>query len=141
MRRITKENISREIAHLLDEAPMSCGNLEKFVLLCKAMKYLSQVHREFTEDDAREWISHMDPPARWTMEQTTSVMNQRGYHHKPCEFWAVMNMLVSDYGAVAAKYGADKPEFWADMADAFIRDGDAEEGKVGQYWRDIVRHE
>jgi hypothetical protein len=67
-------------------------------------------------------------------------MNQRGYHHKPCEFWAVMNMMASDYGATMAKHGADKPEVWADMADAFIKDPDAEGDKVGRYWRDIAKH-
>ena len=139
MRHITTENIERELTELLDNAPMTCANLEKLVLLSRAMKYLGRVHREFTEDDAREWVASMDPPARWTMEQTTAVMHQRGYHHRPCEFWAVMNMMVSDYGTVAAKHGVDRPEFWADMTDAFIRDGDAVPDKVGKYWRDIVR--
>lgn len=139
MEHITIHNVEKEIEKLLDDAPLTCANLEKFVLLSRAMKYLGRVHREFTEEDAREWVSHMDPPARWTMEQTTAVMHQRGYHHRPCEFWAVMNMLVSDYGAVAVKHGSDRTEFWADMADAFIRDEDADEDKVGKYWRDIVR--
>ena len=139
MKHITTANIEQELAELLDNAPMTCANLEKLVLLSRAMKYLGRVHREFTEEDAQEWVAHMDPPARWTMDQTTAVMNQRGYHHRPCEFWAVMNMLVSDYGAVAAKHGVDRPEFWADMANAFIRDPDAVPDKVGKYWRDIAR--
>jgi hypothetical protein len=139
MRHITVENIEKEMMELLDEAPMTCANLEKFVLLARTMKYMGKVRREFTEEDAREWAMHMNPPARWTMDQTTAVMQQRGYNHKPCEFWVVMNMLASDYGKTAAKYGVDKPEFWADLTCDFISDADAVDGKVGRYWRDIVK--
>ena len=119
---------------------MTCDNLERFVLLSKAMKYLSHVHREFTQEDAEAWIAAMDPPARWTLEQTTSVMRSHGFHHKPCEFWVAMNALYSDYGKTAAKHGMDKTDFWAEMADDFIDDMDAEPDKIGRYWRDIVRH-
>lgn len=140
MRHITVENIEKEMTELLNEAPMTCTNLEKFVLLARSMKYMGKVRQEFSEEDAREWVSHMNPPARWTMDQTTAVMHQRGYNHSPCEFYAVMNMLVSDYGTTMAKYGADKPEVWADLADAFIKDADAAGDKVGRYWRDIVKH-
>lgn len=140
MEHINIENIEKEIAYILDNKPMSCDNLERFVLLCKAMKYLGKTHREFTEADAKEWAAHMSPPARWTMDQTTAVMHQNGYKHKPCEFWVIMNMLFSDYGKTMIKYGADKPEIWAALAHDFIDDIDADEDKVGRYWRDIVKH-
>jgi hypothetical protein len=140
MEHITTENIEKKMEELLDTAPLTCANLEKFVLMARAMKYLGKVHREFTIDDAREWVSSMNPPARWTMEQTSLVMHQKGLHYKAWEFWAVMNMLVSDYGKTVAKYGMDNPDFWADMACDFLHDQDAEEGKVGKYWRDIVGH-
>ena len=140
MEHITIDNIEKEIEKLLDEAPMSCANLEKFVLLCRAMKYMGRVHREFTEDDAYKWVKHMDPPARWTKDQTTAVMRQYGYEHKPCEFYAVMNMLASDYASTAAKYGVDRVDYWADMAHDWLEDKDADSDKAGKYWRDIVRH-
>ena len=140
MMHITKANIEREITKMLEHAPMTFDNLERYVLLCKAMKYIDHTDREFTEADAREWVSHMDPPARWTMEQTTAVMHQFDYHHKPCVFYAVMNMLFSDYGRTIIKYGLDKPEFWAALAHDFIDDPDAVDMKVGKYWRDIVGH-
>lgn len=137
---ITKANIESEIKKMLEHYPMTCDNLERFVLLCKAMKCLGHTSREFTEEDAREWVEHMDPPGRWTMDQTTAVMKKNGYSHRPCEFYAVMNMLWSDYGKTMAKYGADRLEIWAEMADDFIDDVDAEDMKVGRYWRDIVKH-
>ena len=140
MEQITTANIEKEISNLLENAPMSFANLEKFVLLCKAMKYLGKLHREFTEEDAKEWARHMNPPARWTMEQTTAVMHKHNYDHRPCEFYAVMNALASDYGKTMAKYGMDKPEVWADLAHDWLADADAEEDKTGRYWRDVVKH-
>lgn len=141
MEHITISNIEKEIQYILEHKPMNCDNLERFVLLCKAMKYMSHVHREFTQEDAEAWIAAMDPPARWTQEQTTSVMKSLGLHHKPCEFWVAMNALYSDYGKTAAKHGVDKVDFWAELADDFLDDRDAEPDKVGRYWRDIVRHD
>ena len=140
MEHITITNIEKEIDYILGHKPLSCDNLERFVLLCQAMKYMSQMRREFTDEDAQEWAKSMNPPARWTMEQTTAVMNAQGYHHKPCEFWVVMNMLFSDYGKTMVKHSMDKPEVWAALANDFLDDGDAVPDKLGRYWRDIVKH-
>ena len=141
MEYITTPAIEKEIKHLLATKPMSRDNLEMFVLLCRAMKYMGHVHGEFTESDAKEWVRIMDPPGRWTMEQTTSVMRQMGYHHEPCEFYAIMNSLASDYGNTMARYGADRPEVWAALAHDWLEDKDAEPDKVGRYWRDIVKRD
>ena len=138
MMHITKANIESEITKMLKHSPMTFDNLERYVLLCKAMKYIDHTDREFTEADAREWVSHMDPPGRWTMDQTSAVMRQHGYNYKPCVFFAVMNMLWSDYGKTVVKHGMDTVDFWAEMAHDFIDDHDAVDMKVGKYWRDIV---
>lgn len=138
--RITIPNIEKEMKRVLETGWMCRDDLKMLVLLGEAMEYMHHVNREFTEEDARKWVEHMDPPARWTMEQTTAVMEKNGYHHRPCVFYAVMNMLFSDYGRTVIKFGQDKPEFWAAMAHDFIEDPDAEDMKVGRYWRDIVKH-
>lgn len=138
MEHITISNIDHEMAELTAKGGMSRGNLEMLALFGKARKTLERMPCHFGEDEAREWVEHMSPAARWTMEQTTAVMQSRGYNHRPCEFWAVMNMLASDYGKTLAKYNADKPEVWADMADAWITDPDARPHKTGLYWRGVV---
>ena len=138
--RITTPNIEKEIQEILTNGWMCRDDLKKLVLLGEAMEMMGHVDREFSEADAREWVSHMDPPGRWTMEQTTAVMHSMGFDHRPCIFYAVMNMMWSDYGAVVKRHGVDKAEFWAEMSHAFISDPDAEDMKVGRYWRDIVRH-
>ncbi|MEE0109369.1 MAG: hypothetical protein UEP57_00550 [Oscillospiraceae bacterium] len=140
MNKITLECVEQELESLLENGSFSYSNLERLNTLCKAKKHLCHMHHGFTEADAKEWVKHMDPPAKWSMDQTTAVMKQRGYDHDPCEFYAVTNAMYSDYGKTIAKYNMDKPELWADMAHDFICDADAAEGKVGRYFRDIVRH-
>lgn len=137
MERITIAAVEAELAKTL-EMPMGVRSLEMFNLLSRARKYLAKMPCHFGEEEAKAWVSTMAPAAKWTMEQTSAVMRSRGYEHNPCEFWAVMNMLYSDYGKVMAKYSADKPEVWADMADAWITDPDARPHKTGRYYRDVV---
>jgi len=138
--RITIPNIEQEMKELLEKGWMCRDDLKMLVLLGEAMEMMGHVDREFTETDAKEWVSHMDPPGKWTMEQTTAVMHQYGYHHKSCVFYAVMNMLWSDYGKTVVKHGLDRADFWAELANDYIEDQDTEDMKVGWYWLDIVRH-
>lgn len=140
MKQFTQKHIEEWLEEFVEEMPLTCANAEKFNIMCKAMENLGFMGREFTEEDAKAWVASMNPPAKWTMEQTTDVMNKQGYYHRPCEFWAVMNALYSDYGKTMAKFGADKPEVWAALAHDWLDDSDAEEDKAGRYWRDIVKH-
>ena len=140
MQKINLTSIMEELDELLEHGGLTMGNLERLHALSWARKNLAEMPCNFDEDTAREWVAKMNPAARWDMAQTTAVMQARGYNHRPCEFWVVMNMLYSDYGKTMAKYGADKPEIYADMADAFLNDPDAAPHKVGRYYRDIVEH-
>lgn len=140
MYKITNECIEKELTVMLEKGSLTPGNVRWINDLSLLMQNLKKMHHEFTEEDAREWAKNMNPPARWTMEQTTAVMQQNGYNHNPCEFWVVMNMLFSDYGKTMIKNNMDKPEVWAALANDFLDDGDAVKDKVGRYWRDIVKH-
>lgn len=140
MYKITNECIEKELTVMLEKGSLTPGNVRWINDLSLLMQNLKKIHHEFTEEDAKEWAKHMNPPARWTMDQTTAVMHQNGYNHKPCEFWVVMNMLFSDYGKTMIKFSADKPEIWAALANDFLDDGDAVKDKVGKYWRDIVKY-
>lgn len=140
MEKITLQAVEHEMTELLEHNGMTMGALERFNVLSNARHNLAAMPCHFDEETAREWVARMDPAARWDLTQTTAVMQSKGYNHRPFEFWAVMNMLYSDYGKVMAKYGADKPEIWADMADAWITDPDARSHKTGRYYRDIVEH-
>ena len=89
--------------------------------------------------DAESWVSRMKNSdgtigAHWTFEQTQDVAKQRNITCDPNDFWAVMNMMYSDYCQVAKRQSVDTPGFYADMAKAFLEDTDAADGKAYLYW-------
>lgn len=80
---ITIASIDAELEKVL-AVPMSVRSLELFNLLCRARKHLAKMGCHFGETEAREWVAKMSPAAKWTMEQTTTLMRQKGYDHPPC---------------------------------------------------------
>ena len=59
-------------------------------------------------------------------------------------FPLVMNMMYSDYCAVAKKFGLDRPDFYAELAKAFLNDKDFSgepEEKVWLYYQCIAAPE
>ena len=109
--------------------------------LCKADKITMESEAStFTEDDARRWTEHMENDdgsmgAHWTLEQTTAVANSIGVHVDPWIWFAALNMEYSDNFDVAQKYGLDRPEYYADLAKAFLfdKDGGGPEAKIAGY--------
>ena len=105
-------------------------------------------HHKLTREMAEEWVEDMesDDPAKphggkWTMDQVKPVAQKYGVPtegERFWEFWAVMNALYSDYYAVAKKYNMLNPDFFADMAMAFINDKDAVRNKAAVYYECIV---
>ena len=114
--------------------------------LCKADKIKMESEAStFTEDDARRWTEHMENDdgsmgAHWTLEQTTAVANSIGVHVDPWIWFAALNMEYSDNFDVAQKYGLDRPEYYADLAKAFLfdKDGGGPETKIAGYYHGIV---
>lgn len=114
--------------------------------LCKADKITMEPEAStFTEDDARRWTEHMENDdgsmgAHWTLEQTTAVANSIGVHVDPWIWFAALNMEYSDNFGVAQKYGLDRPEYYADLAKAFLfdEDGGSPETKIAGYYHGIV---
>lgn len=93
---------------------------------------------------AMKWVNQMQNEdgskgPRWTFEQARQIMSQRGIRCDAAEFWAALNMMYSDYCGVAEEYGVgDKPDFYADLAKAFLMDKDASGGKLSRYYRYVV---
>ena len=114
--------------------------------LCKADKVKMESEAStFTEDDARRWTEHMENSdgskgPHWTLEQTTAVANSIGVHVDPWIWFAALNMEYSDNFEVAQKYGLDRPEYYADLAKAFLfdKDGGGPEAKIAGYYHGIV---
>ena len=145
------EELKRQL-HEIMERPATLGRAEEVTVYADAICALHKMgsnedgeDTKFTREDAEKWVSHMENEdgttgARWAMEQTDAVANIAGVSVKPCIWWAAMNMMYSDYYGVAAKYGLDRPEFYADLAKAFLMDKDAggPEAKMAGYYHGVV---
>ena len=94
---------------------------------------------------AENWTRHMknedgSTGARWTFDEVHKVMQQNNVDCDPVEFYAVMNMLYSDYGKVFKKHDVATMQFYVDMAKAFLEDDDAVKNKLEQYYKYVVKH-
>lgn len=99
---------------------------------------MGHMPEEMDERSARAWVKSMRNSDGTTGEHFTA--EQAEQHRKvicpDCskwDFYAALNMVYSDYAAVAKKMGVDRPEYYAHMAKAFLCDEDAEDGKLVKY--------
>jgi hypothetical protein len=106
-------------------------------------------HQKMTREMAEEWVEsmHGDDPAKpsggkWTPDQVKPIATKYGVPtegERFWEFWSVMNAMYSDYYSVAKKYNALNPDFFADLAMAFISDKDAVPNKAAIYYECIAK--
>lgn len=99
--------------------------------------------RELTEERVKKWVSGMQNSdntrgGHFGMDRAELQRNAICSECDKLEFYAAMNMMYSDYCAVAKEMGVDRPEFYAKMAKAFLMDKDAGEGKLEKYMRHIA---
>ena len=142
-----------QLKNKLDEVmehPVTLGRAEEVTAYADAICALHRVGgrggaETLTKEDTEHWTAKMENEdgstgAHWTMEQTGQVAAIAGAHYEPWVWYAALNMMYSDYYAVAAKYGLDRPEFYADLAKAFLDDKDAggAERKIAAYYHGIA---
>lgn len=126
------------------ELPVSLGSMEMIREIEKTKECLcGDFDGELTKEDAMSWMYNMKNEdgsygAHWEIEQTRPFMAPRGITCEAWEWAAVMNMMYSDYCKAARKNSVDRPEFYADLAAAFLEDKDAPEDKVGRYYHNIA---
>ena len=138
----------QERLHELMERPVTLGNVEEVKLYAKTIRALEKLEcgETFTKEDALYWVEHMENSdgttgAQWTMDETSAMAKSMGVYLPGCIWFAAVNMMRSDYCLVARKHGVDKPEFYADMAEAFLFDKDAgePEEKISAYYHCIAK--
>lgn len=151
------EELKKQLQEVM-ERPASLGRAEEVTVyadaICALHKLGGDHFREstkmmsFTREDAMRWAEHMQNAdgttgPHWTMEQTSAVADASGIPHDiPRWAWGVaMNMMYSDYYDVARKFGVNAPEFYAELARAFLmdKDGPGPEEKLCAYYRCIVK--
>lgn len=99
-----------------------------------------------TKEEAQKWTKKMknsdgSSGPHWDMTQTNTLRERHNIDVDPVEFYVAVNMMYSDYCAVAKKYGADNSEFYAMMAKAFLKDKDAGPDKLKNYFEEVVGEE
>lgn len=138
----------RERLHELMDRPATLGNVEEVKLYAKTIRALEKLEcgETFTKEDALYWVEHIENSdgttgAQWTMDETSAMAKSMGVYLPACIWFAAVNMMRSDYCLVARKHGVDKPEFYADMAQAFLFDKDAgePEEKISAYYHCIAK--
>lgn len=102
-------------------------------------------NEEFSEEHARKWVSKMknadkSQAPKWSMADANTAKAKRKLNMETWELWTVMNMLYSDYSEVAAKYGVNNADFYADLAVAFLEDPDANPNKLARYYEEVAKH-
>lgn len=146
----------REEIAVLMERPVTLGRAVEICVYADTICALQKMGGEepahegtktagFTEADAKRWTEHMENSdgskgPHWTLEQATAVANSIGVHTDPWVWFAAMNMMYSDYWESATRYGVDRPEYYADLAKAFLfdEDGGGPEAKIAGYYHGIV---
>lgn len=90
-----------------------------------------------TEDMASKWIHSMKPYGmKWTKEQTDEVIKKYGLNINEIDFWTMMNSMYNDYHNIFD----DNVETYIKLARDFIKDEDAVDSKVYEYWKYIAKH-
>ena len=105
----------------------------------------------FARADADDWNARMihddgTTGGHWTIAQTNAVANNLGigFEHISEYCWnTAMNMMYSDYCTVALKYSVGTPDFYGELAKAFLFDKDAASpnAKMSAYYCGIVAAE
>lgn len=110
--------------------------------------YGEMEYGKMSHKDIENWKNHMNNQdgtmgEHFKKEQVMQAARQIGVNPEEYGehiFPLVMNMMYSDYCAVAKKFGLDRPDFYAELAKAFLNDKDFEgepEEKVYLYYKCI----
>ena len=114
--------------------------------------YGEMEYGKMSNNDIEKWKNHMKNQdgtmgEHFKKEQVMQAARQIGVNPEEYGehiFPLVMNMMYSDYCAVAKKFGLDRPDFYAEMAKAFLNDKDFSgepEEKVWLYYQCIAAPE
>ena len=114
--------------------------------------YGEMEYGKMSHKDIENWKNHMKNQdgtmgEHFKKEQVMQAARQIGVNPEEYGehiFPLVMNMMYSDYCAVAKKFGLDRPDFYAELAKAFLNDKDFEgepEEKVYLYYKCIAEKE
>lgn len=122
------------------------GNVMQMRQMMQGMQGKGKV-QPLTREKAEEWVESMQgkgnkPGETWTFEEIEKLAEKHDIPEKKLvDYYAVMNMLASDYYEVAEKFDVLNDDFFVCMAKAFIEDKDAVKDKTAAYYQYIAKKE
>ena len=145
--------LERSIRDYMTQAPASPNTAQGIMAMWECLTMLKAAEAgtcgEFGKADAEAWAQHMrntdgSTGAHWTMEQTSALAEGLGISPEtvsPWCWWIAVNMMYSDYFGVASHFGVATPEFFAELAKAFLldEDGPGPKAKLSAYYCGIVK--
>lgn len=105
--------------------------------------------KKLTKEKAEKWTKKMRSDDRkgemWSMEDAKELAKAYDIAEgqELIDFYAALNMVYSDYSAVAKEWDVDDEEFYAALACAFLydRDGKQPSEKLAAYYKYVVPHD
>lgn len=148
-----KSKLEHELAEYLDQ-PIGTRSMAAVDAMIECWEHVNDMEKcvchskPLSDHEISEWNAHMvnedgSVGGHWTIQQTSDIAKNVGVvmEHITPEMWNVaMNMVYSDYSGVATKSGCSKPDFYGEMAKAFLfdRDGGGPAEKLANYYHAIV---
>ena len=127
----------KELSDMLEETMHKLKEYdEEFYMEEKMELYEMAYGKTLSEDMAIEWVANMVPVHEyWTIEQTTAKMKELGYNLDRIQYYTVANMMINDYHETLK----DNPEVALKMANEWLKDADAVDNKLYEYWKYIAK--
>lgn len=101
--------------------------------------------KEFTVEDAEEWVRNMkntdgSTGEHWTMQQIKQLIAQRRLECDPIELYIALNATYSDLSKFFKKYNINNMDAYIDYAKMFwLEDEDAVDDKLAAYYMYVVK--
>lgn len=145
--------LEKSIVAYMTGTPPTPNSAQGITAMVTCLELLKKAERESCSEldrsAAEMWVSRMENEdgstgAHWSMEQTTALGDGLGLSWEsfsPWCWWVTVNMMWSDYYSVASHFGVATPDFFAELARAFLCDKDAvgAKEKLSAYYCGIVR--
>lgn len=126
-----------------ERSAAAVDNMVKCYTNVKMMRDMIMKDFEFTPAKAEKWLMSMENEdgskgGHWPLD-ATNKFKPKNLDVTDYEWECAMNMMYSDYYSVALSHGINAPEFYADLAEAFLKDKDAKsKNKIAAYYNCIV---
>lgn len=92
--------------------------------------------KKISEEMAEHWVQKMKPNGKhWNIDETNNAMYSLGYNLDQIDFFVVSNMIYNDYYNLVK----ENEELALKMAEDWLKDTDAKDDKLYNYWKYIAK--